>query len=64
MVSFLLNSGLNVSDFGEPSFQNNWHGQCLGMMGSLTSNWKQLNSALREDSDVPDLWVSWQDKTK
>jgi hypothetical protein len=33
------------------------------MMGSLTSNWKQLNSALREDSDVPDLWVPWQDKT-
>ncbi|KAJ5880238.1 uncharacterized protein N7473_011291 [Penicillium subrubescens] len=41
-----------------------WKSSEQGMMGSLTSNWKQLNSALREDSDVPNLWVPWQDKTK
>ncbi|CBF89323.1 hypothetical protein AN0517.2 [Aspergillus nidulans FGSC A4] len=42
-----------------PSFQNNWHGQCLKLMGQFQSNWKKLDPDAPADDEREDYWVPW-----
>ncbi|OQE10109.1 hypothetical protein PENFLA_c093G00176 [Penicillium flavigenum] len=43
--------------------QNGWHGNCVKLVGGLSSNWKQLDPESRGDPKKIDYWVSWQKQT-
>ncbi|KAI3068615.1 CAZyme family GH18 [Aspergillus niger] len=42
------------------SYQNNWHGQCLRMIGDMESNWAKLEPERKDGDDRGDYWLSWR----
>ncbi|GLA13200.1 hypothetical protein AnigIFM62618_009730 [Aspergillus niger] len=42
------------------SYQNNWHGQCLRLIGDMESNWAKLEPEREDGDDRGDYWLSWR----
>ncbi|KAJ5816569.1 hypothetical protein N7447_008802 [Penicillium robsamsonii] len=59
-LSRLKLTGARASNQGKTAEQNNWHGQCLIMIGDMSSNWKMLDADTAKNDDVEDFWVPWR----